>query len=65
MTQPFDNNDWEVRKILERDLEIERLKALLTELADALDIHGTTYPGGPIEKLIQRAREAITAVTKP
>ena len=52
--------------------EIERLKtinssrtflylearSLITELCDALEIHSSTYPGAPIEKLIQRAREA-------
>jgi hypothetical protein len=38
--------------------ENDKLNKLIGELADALDIHSSTYPGAPIEKLLQRAREA-------
>jgi hydrogenase maturation factor HypF (carbamoyltransferase family) len=31
---------------------------LITELAAALEIYGTMYPGTPLKELIQRAREA-------
>jgi hypothetical protein len=36
MTQPFDNRDWDVRQIADKDAEIDRLKALLSRAADAL-----------------------------
>ena len=39
-------------------IEIEKRDKLITELCDALEIHSSTYPGAPIEQLIQRAREA-------
>ena len=38
--------------------EIQNLKALITELCDALEIYGTMYPGTPLKELLQRAREA-------
>lgn len=38
------------------DAEIARLKALITELADALKVHSVREP--VINELIQRAREA-------
>ena len=38
--------------------ENQRLKQIITELADALEIYGTMYPGTPLKELIQRAREA-------
>jgi hypothetical protein len=37
MTQPFDNRDWDLRQIAEKDAEIERLKALLVRAADTLE----------------------------
>lgn len=37
MTQPFDNRDWDLRQIAEKDAEIDRMKALLTRAADALE----------------------------
>lgn len=37
MTQPFDNRDWDLLQIKQKDAEIERLKALLGRTADALE----------------------------
>jgi hypothetical protein len=39
-------------------IKVEDQETLIRELADALEIHSSTYPGAPIEKLIQRAKEA-------
>ena len=62
--------------VVNRDAEITRLNtvigileaaakrdvSLITELCDALEIHSSTYPGAPIEKLIQKGRKATRAI---
>jgi chromosome segregation ATPase len=50
MTQPFDNRDWDVRQIAEKDAEIERLKLICTELARRIK---------DAEEAIQRQDNAI------
>jgi hypothetical protein len=69
MTQPFDNRDWDVRKLAEKDAELERLKSLLTRAADALeawhkDSKLTFNSLRKEEELIAELREAGNDPTK-
>ena len=48
-----------VRSFLDKaDAKLLSHEKLITELCDALEVHSSTYPGAPIEKLIQRGKEA-------
>jgi hypothetical protein len=64
MSQPFDNRDYDVQQLARKDVEIARLKALITELADALEEefghvgHRAALKDKRPWDLIQRAREA-------
>jgi len=60
MTQPFDNRDWDLRKIAEKDVEIERLKQTATDLQRECEKRGNKI--ADLERLIIRAAYALDAV---
>jgi hypothetical protein len=52
MTQPFDNRDWDLHQIAEKDAEIERLKREVAFMASNDYVHS-------LISLITRAADAL------
>ena len=57
MSQPFDNRDWDIRKLAEKDAEIERLKQTASDLQRECQKRGSKI--ADLERLLARAADAL------